>query len=188
MEKTEWASDTLVFLGILLDGRFLIISIPKDKRDAALQLLKIMVDKKKATVKELQQLCGFLNFLGKAIFPGRTFTRWMYSKYSKVVNIKGSDNPLMANDFKLKQHHHVKLDSEFKLDCQIWIEFLESSDTAICRQMVDVNDNNLKLYSTDIGFFSDEAQPKHWASEQYSEINGLEVIGQVNSSKTATRA
>ena len=64
-----------------------------------------MVDKKKATVKELQCLCGYLNFIGKAVFPGRTFTRRMYAKFSSVINVTGA--PKNSYTYKLKQHHYV---------------------------------------------------------------------------------
>ena len=94
-----------------------------------------MIHKRKSTVKELQSLCGFLNFIGKAVFPGRTFTRQMYSKYSTVMYLpggqvekfKGWEIDALGNrtqKFKLKPHHHVRLDTEFKSDCQIWLEFL----------------------------------------------------------------
>ena len=59
IDKTEWACERLVFLGILLDGRHLVLSIPEQKRDRALTLLRYFADKKKATVKELQVLTGY---------------------------------------------------------------------------------------------------------------------------------
>ena len=86
-EKTEWATIQIVFLGILLDGRNLTLAIPREKRIRALHMLRMMKDKKKATVKELQSLCGFLNFINKAIFPGCTFTRRMYSKFSSQMDL-----------------------------------------------------------------------------------------------------
>ena len=62
------------------------------------------MNKKKATIHQLKVLTGYLNFLTKAIFAGRTFTRRMYSKYADAA-AKG-----------LKQHHHVRIDAEFKFD------------------------------------------------------------------------
>ena len=90
-EKTEWATVTalIIFLGILLDGKSLTLSIPLEKRNRAVKMLQFIKDKKKATVKELQVLCGYLNFLCKAIFPGRPFVRRMYAKYStKIPGLK----------------------------------------------------------------------------------------------------
>ena len=83
LEKTNWASSTIVFLGILMEGDTLTLSIPNEKRVRATHLLSKLKDSNKATVKQLQSLTGFLNFLNKAIFPGRAFTRRMYSKYSE---------------------------------------------------------------------------------------------------------
>ena len=125
LEKTEWADTVIVFLGILLDGANLLLSIPIEKRDKALKLLNEFSDKKKATIKQLQVLTGYLNFLTKAIFVGRTFTRRMYAKAS--VYQKGR---------KLKQHHHVWLDLEFKFDCEVWCFFC---DISLCRPMIDLD-------------------------------------------------
>ena len=68
-EKTEWAQPIVTFLGILLNGYNLTLGIPEEKRQKAIYLLSRLIDKKKATVKELQNLCGYLNFLNKAIYP-----------------------------------------------------------------------------------------------------------------------
>ena len=56
----------------------------------------------------------------------------MYAKYGKVININGA--PQDANEYKLKQHHHVRLDHEFKLDCKIWLQFLtDEMQQVVCR-------------------------------------------------------
>ena len=83
-DKTEWATLRVIFLGILLDGISLTLGILLEKRTHALNLLYGMIHKKKAIVRDLQSLCGYLNFLNKAIFPGRVFTRRMYAKFSNV--------------------------------------------------------------------------------------------------------
>ena len=56
--KTEWATTKLVFLGILLDGENYILAELEEKR---LKALKKFIEKKKATVKELQSLARTLN-------------------------------------------------------------------------------------------------------------------------------
>ena len=112
IEKTEWASTLIVFLGILLDGKRLVLSIPLEKQQKALNLLSELANKKKTTVKKLQVLIGYLNFLTKAIVPGRTLTRRIYAKYATLSKV-GSAKPL-------KPHHHVNLDQEFRFDCKIW--------------------------------------------------------------------
>ena len=75
LDKTEWPTDVITFLGILLDGRNYVLVIPIEKKQKAEFLLKKMIDSTKATVRDLQALCGYLNFLGKVIHPGRVFTQ-----------------------------------------------------------------------------------------------------------------
>ena len=159
-EKTEWGSEIIIFLGILLDGRYLKLGIPVEKKEKAVQLLQMMISKKSATVKELQSLCGYLNFLCKAIFPGRAFIRLMYTKYSQI-EVSKWNSPTMHTDEvyitrqTLKPYHHIRLDCEFKYDCRVWLEFLESDNLAsvINHPMVDLMSS--PITSTQIGFYSD---------------------------------
>ena len=126
-EKTKWANDLVIFLELLLDGRRFIIRIPLEKRRRAIMMLNNMIAKKKAMVGELQELCRYLNFLCCAIFPGRPFIRLMYAKYSDSIVLPypiGGRKP-EANKTILKKYYHVRLDSEFKSDCKIWLAFLD---------------------------------------------------------------
>ena len=59
----------------------------------------------------MQELCGFLNFLGRAIIPGRAFTRRLYN-CDKVIDKK------TGLTITLKQHHHFKLTQEMRLDLE----------------------------------------------------------------------
>ena len=112
----------------MLDGSNLVLTIPPEKRDRALTLLNYFKDKKKATVKQLQVLTGYLNFLNKAIFPGRAFTRRIYAKYAGAVS------------HQLRPYHHVRLDKEFKFDFEVWRLFLSRSmDKVVCRPIVDLD-------------------------------------------------
>ena len=133
MEKMEWATEVLTFLGIFLDGRHYVLSIPLEKRDKAISLLNKMLRKNKTTIWDLQALCGYLNFLGKAIYLGRVFTRRMYAKYANLVQTKlagyGTDHDDMTVvKFHPKPFHHIKLDTEFKRDCQVWLTFLQDTN------------------------------------------------------------
>ena len=130
-EKTEWGTDMLVFLGILLEGRHRRLCIPIEKQEKALHLLNDISAKRKATIKDLQVLTGFLNFLARAIVPSRMFTRQMYAKCQQWK--------IGKNNKRLKQHHHVKLDSEFMFDCKIWRVFLTNfRNKAVCCPMIDL--------------------------------------------------
>ena len=151
MDKTEWASIRIIFLGILLDSKRMVLAIPEEKRIRAINLLKRFIDKRKTTVKELQSLCGYLNFLNRAIHPGRVFMRRMYAKYTTmwtdkhVLDGKADKQLNSQNKDKswkiLKPYHHVRLDSKFKADYQIWLSFLtdEQLYKIVNRPMLDLN-------------------------------------------------
>ena len=131
-EKTKWATTIIVFLGVLMDGKHECLSIPVEKRIKAMNVLKWFIENKKATIKQIQVLTGLLNFLSKALIPGRAFTRRMYAK---VCTQDKKGNPL-------KDHHHVKIDEEFKHDCSVWLTFLEkeeSNQQMLCRPFIDID-------------------------------------------------
>ena len=109
-EKTEYATDLIVFLGVLLDGRSHSLAIPLEKWEKALKLLDWAIFKRKVTVHFIQKLTGTLNFLYKVIVPGRTFLRRMYDKL-KIEDSEGN---------MLKQYHQVNLESSLVKDCKLW--------------------------------------------------------------------
>ena len=74
-EKMKWAAQTVQFLGIIIDGHCKLLVVPQDKRLKAVSMIKYLLEKKKATVKQIQSLAGLLNFINKAIHLGRAFTR-----------------------------------------------------------------------------------------------------------------
>ena len=137
LDKTVWSSQIIIFLGMLLNSVNQTVSIPREKCNKALNLLYKLVpeDKKKATVLQIQQLTGLLNHLGRVLVRGRSFTKCMCAKISG----------------KLKQYHHVRLDAEFKLDCNMWIAFLESEDV-LTRPFVDFEKETLS--ADEIKFFT----------------------------------
>ena len=68
LDKTEWASPIMIFLGILLDGRNHRLCIPDDKKEKALRFLDWALQKRKVTVKFIERLSRLLNFLSKQSF------------------------------------------------------------------------------------------------------------------------
>ena len=62
MEKTEWGSTTIIFLGLLLNTVSQTVSMPQDKIQKALDSLDYFLDRshKKTTVLRAQQLCGIV--------------------------------------------------------------------------------------------------------------------------------
>ena len=100
-------------------------------------MLRSFLDKKKATLKDLEKLASHLNFLNRAIVPGRALTRRMYAKFSGMT--------------KLKPHHHITLDKEFKLDYKVWEVFL-SGDDSVMRPFIDMSE---KVTADQLNFYSD---------------------------------
>ena len=116
LEKTELPRPQMTFLGMLLNGITYTMMIPESKVNKALFMLEKACYKKKLTIKEIESLTGTLNFLNRAIVPGRVFTHRMYSALEgKITN---------RNNQPLKPHHHVSLNLEFRNDCEVWKNFL----------------------------------------------------------------
>ena len=155
--KTEWASTRIFFLGILLDGNNHLLAVPVEKREKALRLLNNFIDKHKATVKQIQSLAGLLNFLGKAIVPGRAFTRRMYVQFQGFL-VSKADESRNGFEKRLKPHHHISLDAEFRTDCKVWMEFLSSEDHTICRPFTDLAQVR---QATVLNFYSDAAKSEN---------------------------
>ena len=139
MEKTEWGSTFMTFLGLLLDTERGLVCIPLEKIKKALDMIEYFLNKKnkKCTVLELQRLCGFLNFLCKCIVPGRAFLRRMYA------NIPA----------KLAAHHHLVITAENRMDLQIWKTFLLQPDV-FYRPFADFK----QLTALEIDMYSDASR------------------------------
>ena len=136
LEKTFWGSIFMTFLGFLLDTVKQLILIPIEKLDRAIGQIDNMLGKKKVTVHQIQKLCGFLNFLGRCVIPGRAFTRRLYS--------------YTAGDM-LKPHYHVRLNHEMKLDLHTWRTFL-THPTIFARPFMEFDKF---WFAEDINMFSD---------------------------------
>ena len=142
-EKTFYADEVMVFLGILLDGRNHVLSIPEDKRHKALTAINQVISKRKVMVKVIQKLGGLLNFIQRAVVPGKAFTHRIYDKL-KLKDKKG--NPL-------KQYHHILVDNNLKADCQVWATFLDTKDQLrFCRPFMDLH---AFVYANMLNFYSD---------------------------------
>ena len=138
LEKTFWADTVMTFLGLLIDNITQCVSIPIEKIQKAKNLIGDVLGKKskKITLNQLQKICGFLNFLGKCIIPGRAFTRRLYA--------------YTAND-KLKPHHHIRIKAEMREDLMMWLTFLEHP-SAYSRPFLDFSKD---IIADEIFMYSD---------------------------------
>ena len=139
-DKTVYSCSQLTFLGFLVDGQKQMVMVPVDKISKALDIIVeyLQYGKKKTTLWRLQQLCGFLNFLCRAVPPGRVYTRRLY--------------PLGVS--KLKPHHHLKITQEMRSDLTMWQQFL-SHPSVFCRPFADFS---VTFTSKDLDFYTDASR------------------------------
>ena len=139
-EKTFWSSTKMTFLGFLIDSVKQLVIIPASKLAKGRNMIEYVLEKKKGKLMlmQLQKICGFLNFLSRAIIPGRTFTRHLYAKL----------------DPKLKEHHHIRIDAEMRKDLQMWLEFLKHRSSFV-RPFMDFTK---MLMASEIDFYSDASK------------------------------
>ena len=136
LDKTEWGTTLLVFLGLLLDMERQMVCIPYEKIVRAKELVSYYLNtkNKKTTVHMLQKLCGFLNFLCKVVVPGRAFTMRLYSHIGP----------------QLLPHHHLCITGEMRLDLQIWDLFLNNANV-FCRPFMDFK----AIQAEEVDFYTD---------------------------------
>lgn len=120
-EKTETACRLIKFLGLLINALKQTVKLPSDKVVKALNQIEFILGSKKVTVLDMQRITGLLNFFTRAIVPGRAFTRRLYAAYSGA---------------NLKQHHHIRVTQEMKLDLGMWKGFLKQEGNLV-RPFVD---------------------------------------------------
>ena len=141
MEKTFWATTKITFLGLLIDTIKQLVCIPTEKICKAEQLISKVLkkDNKKMKLQQLQQLTGFLNFLGKAVVPGRAFTRRLYCIEQG------------ANKKQLKKHHHIPINAEMRMDLELWQTFLRNPNI-YARGFLDMSTS---ISSVEVDFYTD---------------------------------
>ena len=141
LEKTVRATTCITFLGFLLNTVTQTVSVPIEKIQKAKIWINYFLNKKKVTVHQAQKLCGFLNFLCRAIVPGRAFTRRLYT---------------IAGSSKMKPHYHVNVKSEHKMDLKVWSVFVEHP-SIFSRPFMDFNE---LLTADQIMFYTDASGKK----------------------------
>jgi hypothetical protein len=139
-EKTEGPRQLLTFLGIELDTIAQVARLPQDKLDKGLQLVRDMGSRRRASLRELQSLTGFLNFTTSVVLPGKPFLR-------KLINLmKG-----------LRKHFYkARITQEVKVDLALWEQFLsEYNGVSFFMEEEWLASSKLHLYtdaSTTLGY------------------------------------
>ena len=107
-EKTEGPAQVITYLGLEIDALRAQVRVPPDKVQAMTNQIGVVLSRPKITLVALQSLVGSLNFLCKAVSPGRAFLRRL------IALSKGITKP----------YHKVRLTAGAKLDLLLWREFL----------------------------------------------------------------
>ena len=128
LEKTEWAQGIVIFLGLLIDAARQVVCIPMDKIVKARELIAEVLQKKKVTIKTLQKVCGYLNFLCRCVVPGRAFTRRLY--------YFTSNKQTSSNGKVLQGYHHIRVNKEMREDLVMWQTFI-AHPSIFCRPFLD---------------------------------------------------
>ena len=133
LEKTVFSTTQIVFLGMLIDTVHQLVLIPSDKIAKVRELFTKALgkDSRKITLKQLQQICSFLNFLGKSILPGRAFTRRLYAATG-------------TKQGKLKPHHHIRLTADMRSDLAMWLEFI-NHPSVYAREFMDFPNSGMPV-------------------------------------------
>ena len=108
LAKLEGHTQSLTFLGIVLDTSRMEIQLPEDKLSRIRAQLTIWLGKKKATKKEILSLVGLLHHATKVVRPGRTFVSRMYSTAAKLKEL----------------YYYTRLNKDFRSDLHWWHVFV----------------------------------------------------------------
>ena len=143
IEKTEWSDGIMTFLGLLIDASRQVVCIPIGKVEKAIELINQTLSKKKVTVKTIQKLCGYLNFLCRCVVPGRAFLRRLYSCTGQTL----------SKNTVLPSHYHIRVKAELRQDLKTWLVFL-SHPEVFCRPFMDLDD---VLHADQVRFYTDSS-------------------------------
>ena len=143
--KTVGPVQVLTFLGLELDTIKYEARLPQEQIVKCLEHIDLILPRRKVTLKEIQMLCGLLNFATKVVVAGRPFLRRLYdltygnliieSSYQKVVEMickfgKSFCLSLMENAFLLMELGFPLIDLNFvmmllkKLVMELFLEVL----------------------------------------------------------------
>ena len=99
----------VVFLGVILDSQLMQAEATPEKMQRLRDTITALLQRNKASKRELQSLAGLMNFVAKVIKGARTFLRRI------IDTINSLRHP----------HHLVRLNRSMKLDLHWWLCFMQ---------------------------------------------------------------
>ncbi|CAC5381098.1 unnamed protein product [Mytilus coruscus] len=97
--KIEGPSQSLTFLGIVINTCSLSLAMPDKKRREFHDVILSFQNRKRASVKQLQSLCGKLNWACQMVKGGRTFVKRLIDNLSNVNTTNRNAKILLSTDF-----------------------------------------------------------------------------------------
>ena len=117
--KTEESKVRIVFLGVRLDSIAETLSMPWDRKILLLAVLQEWAQREKASINEIQSLCGSLVFASRTCPNGKLFLGRLFARVSVLSKYSHPDA-------------QQELGVEIKKDIKWWINFLPVWD-GTCR-------------------------------------------------------
>ena len=134
-DKTFWPSNIMTFVGYEIDTMIGEVRLPLDKVEKCRIEISKLINKKKATLREIQSVIGLLNFACAVILPGRPFLR-------RLIDLTiGMKAP----------HHYRRLTQEVKEDMSVWLKFLSAFNGK------SIFLDTYITHASDVQFFTDAA-------------------------------
>ncbi len=131
-EKTVGPVSCLTFLGLQLDSESQTVSIPQSKIEAVKDKIESALGKETVSLRELQSLIGSLQFICRAVAPGRAFLRRLIDQTCGIRNAW----------FK------ISLSKGAKSDLNMWLVFLKGfNGISIIPDQMWHGEDDLQLYT-----------------------------------------
>lgn len=109
-KKTVYPTQKLVFLGICINSRDHLLSLPLDKAEKALAQLRSFLGKSSPRVGEWQEMLGKLCHLTQVVFAGRPYLSSLYGSLAGILSKHRS--------------RRQRISQEAREDLQVWEHFL----------------------------------------------------------------
>ena len=139
-EKTVGPVQSLTYLGLEIDSVSQSVKVPLDKLKALVDLLDTALSEQSMTLRSIQSLIGSLNFVCRAIAPGRAFLR-------RLIDLTVNETHANAR---------IRIGRGAREDIKMWIAFLRRfNGTSMFLDEQWLSNSTLELFtdaSGSIGF------------------------------------
>lgn len=108
-DKMVMPSQCLTFLGININSVEMNLKLPADKLMDIHSTIASLINKRKATKKELQRLAGKLAFANQCVYGGVFFVRRLHDSIAKLHN----------------PYHRTRITRDMRDDMEWWMKFLD---------------------------------------------------------------